>query len=411
MCMRCLGFVLLLWFPGVLHAQTAAQPCPAPRLNEGYFVPKLEVYSHGETLSYACDEGHKPAVEGWWATSTCENGKWSPQPQCINEKACFHPDIPNAAHPDNANSWYEERSEINIACDNGYEPKATTVTCVNGAWSSAPVCNKSVDACGEPPQIPHAVIIYRGHQEVFAAGSKVQYQCEGGYDTEGANTQKFIICSSGNWSEGPVCKSLDACGEPPHIPHAAIINQGQQKVFEAGSNVRYECEDGYTTEGTNTQKFIICSSGSWSEGPICRSSTSSGSNDGGHGHSFATIDRCGDFPVVQNGEVVQTGLRSLKYQCANYYKLVGRATVTCYRDGTWSVAPTCKAAFCSVDTSAHPELKSVGVKYIKDGESERLECTDVWRWTNYSEAQCTDGKVKRSRCCNWTQLNLVSVSP
>uniref|UniRef100_A0A3P8RYR3 Sushi domain-containing protein n=1 Tax=Amphiprion percula TaxID=161767 RepID=A0A3P8RYR3_AMPPE len=406
MCVRCLGFVVLLWFPGVLHAQMATQQCAAPHLNEGYFVPKEDMYPHGTTLRYACDRGHKPAVEGWWATSICENGKWSHQPQCINEKACIHPTVPNAKHPDNSNSWYEEGSTITITCNNGYEPKATTVKCVNGTWSSAPVCDKSIDACDEPPQIPHAVIIDRGYQEVFAVGSRVQYECEGGYTTEGTNTQKSIICSSGSWSEGPICKSPNDCVEPPQIPHAVIIDRRYQKVFVVGSRVQYECEDGYTTEGTNTQKSIFCSSGSWSEGPTCRSPTSSGSNGGGSGHPFATIDKCGDIPAVPNGDVVQTGLRGLKYQCVNYYKLEGPDIVVCYRDGTWSQVPTCKAAFCSVDTNVYPQLKSVGVKYIKDGESERLECEDLWLTDHFSQAQCTDGRVKLSNCCNRFELKV-----
>ncbi len=112
---RYLGFVLLVWFPGVHHgksikfnhlsfvlkitfqhsalllitvsAQSAEQNCDAPKLDHGYFVPEQETYSEGTKLTYACDNGRKPAVEGWWGTSTCENGKWSPAPQCIGK--CF----------------------------------------------------------------------------------------------------------------------------------------------------------------------------------------------------------------------------------------------------------------------------------------------------------------------------------
>ncbi|GAA6218141.1 coagulation factor XIII B chain-like, partial [Lates japonicus] len=96
MSMRYLGFVLLVLFPGVLYAQSAAQLCPAPRLVGGYFIPVQENDSHEKELIYACNNGRKPAVEGWWATSTCQNGKWSHEPQCIDEKACFPPTIPNA---------------------------------------------------------------------------------------------------------------------------------------------------------------------------------------------------------------------------------------------------------------------------------------------------------------------------
>lgn len=70
-----------------ISAQSAAQPCRAPRLVGGYFVPVQETYSHGTKLAYACENGQKLTVEGWWATSTCQKGTWSHKPQCIGK--CF----------------------------------------------------------------------------------------------------------------------------------------------------------------------------------------------------------------------------------------------------------------------------------------------------------------------------------
>lgn len=57
------------------------------------------------------------------------------------------------------------------------------------------------DSCSEPPKISHAVIIHR-YQEVFSAGSEVQYECEDGYTQKGDNT---IVCKQGQWSAGPTC--------------------------------------------------------------------------------------------------------------------------------------------------------------------------------------------------------------
>uniref|UniRef100_UPI0037E88495 complement factor H-related protein 2-like n=1 Tax=Semicossyphus pulcher TaxID=241346 RepID=UPI0037E88495 len=207
MCVRYLGFVLLVWFPGVLHAQIAAQPCRAPNLNDGYFVPERDSYSEGTTLTYSCDSGLKPAVEGWWASSKCQNSTWFPEPQCIDEKACTPLTIPNAGHTENSNGWFEQGHRIRITCDEGYELKNldNTAICLNGRWSSVPVCEKSGHACGEPPKIPHAVIIGRRYQEVFARDSKVQYECEDGFT---ANGIKSIFCLSGDWTEGPTCNKI-----------------------------------------------------------------------------------------------------------------------------------------------------------------------------------------------------------
>lgn len=68
-----------------VSAQAATQHCHTPRLKKGYIVPEQERYDHNFTITYACDSGHKPAVEGWWATSKCQNGFWSPLPECIGK--------------------------------------------------------------------------------------------------------------------------------------------------------------------------------------------------------------------------------------------------------------------------------------------------------------------------------------
>uniref|UniRef100_A0AAQ5XEM6 Sushi domain-containing protein n=1 Tax=Amphiprion ocellaris TaxID=80972 RepID=A0AAQ5XEM6_AMPOC len=292
MCVRHLAFVLLIWFPAVLHAQKAEQPCPAPQLDHGYLVLEKE-----NQLTYACDEGYKPTAEGWWATSTCENGQWSPKPQCIGkcllfpptvvsslmtknvitgvfraknlppigwqqmltiahivvgvfsypseEKSCLPPTIINGNYFENPNGWYAEHRTITIKCDDGYELKGQPerIRCINGTWPPLPVCeSKSVrsaglnfqqlqnvatpvstftvsfhslsvlflytespNACDGPPQIPHAVIIKQGYQEVFVENSKVVYECESGYTTDGIATETSVLCSSGNWTGIPSC--------------------------------------------------------------------------------------------------------------------------------------------------------------------------------------------------------------
>ncbi|XP_029309260.1 complement factor H-like, partial [Cottoperca gobio] len=296
MCARNLGFVLLVCIPGVLFAQSATEPCHAPSLNAGYLVPEQEDYTHEQTLNYACDNGSKPAVEGWWATSTCLNGNWSHKPQCIDEKACMPPTIPNAIYF--ANGWYGDGDKIRIKCDKGYEHKDqdATAICENGTWSSVPVCQKSIEACDAPSKIPHAVIILRQYQEVFAADAKLPYECKGGYTADGADTDKKIICLKGNWTEGPRCS----------------------KWTKPGSGQGVSAGGGHTT-GSETQ-------------------------------SVGGVNNCGNPPKVTNGDVVRKYGSFLEYQCARFYKRVGLKRVECHSDGTWSEVPTCTVTLCSVDT-------------------------------------------------------------
>nr|XP_020479732.1 complement factor H-like [Monopterus albus] len=343
MCVRHLGFVLLLWFPGALSAQHKS--CPAPILDGGYFIPEQKTYAHTNQLIYACDNGHKPAVEGWWVTTTCQNGKWSHKPQCIDENSCFPPNIPNAKYRENPNGWYKNGDTIRITCDKGYTSKShnAIARCINATWSSVPICEKSIWACSAPPKIPHAVIINQSYQEVFTTDSEVQYECEDGYSAAGDPSEKSMWCIVGNWNIGSTCKSSTSSG----------------------------------TEERETEPPII---------------------------TKTSVDNCGKHPNIQNGDVVETNPMFLKYQCNLHYTRVGPEKVMCYSNGKWSQVPTCKGLYCTVNTDSNQDLKPAGVKYINHGETEYLDCVDRWRMDNYAVAKCNFGKPSLSRCCNWAQI-------
>ncbi|XP_022610950.1 complement factor H-like [Seriola dumerili] len=345
MCIRYFGFLLLIWFPDALHAQNPSQSCSAPRLDDGFSSPKV-AYSHGTMLNYTCNDGLKPVVKVWWATTTCENGKWSHQPQCIDINACIPPTIPNGYYRENSNGWYEEGHIIRIRCEQGYEHRhqIATTRCISGEWSSLPICEKSITACGRPPKVPHAVIIHQRYQEVFPADSEVQYKCEDGYATEEASSSKSIFCIAGNWTEGP----------------------------------------------------------------MCRPSTISGSNGSEIQTQITTINNCGRHPTIENGDVVEIADMFLRFRCNSFYRRVGPEKVMCFTDGTWSDEPMCEAAYCSLDTSEYPDLIPDGVKFIKDGDRVELKCVKKhWRWVteHYSLVQCINGTVELTKCCGYFERN------
>lgn len=60
-----------------------------------------------------------------------------------------------------------------------------------------------------------------------------------------------------------------ACQQPPQIPHAVITNQVYKELFNPDSEVKYQCEDGYTLVPTNNINSIFCLSGNWTKGPRC----------------------------------------------------------------------------------------------------------------------------------------------
>ncbi|XP_039999663.1 complement factor H-like [Xiphias gladius] len=197
-----------------------------------------------------------------------------------DENACIPPTLANAKYTENSNGWYVNGDIIRTTCDKGYEHKdrVATARCINGIWSSLPICEKSSDTCSEPPKIPHAVIIHQDYQEVFAADSELHYECEDGYTVEGEQAKKSIFCIAGNWTEGPKC----SIGTGPDTGHGGSteVGTGGKHTTSAGQGTqqgaggRPDSEHGGSTEvgtggkyttsaGRGTQRgagdtFLIC---------------------------------------------------------------------------------------------------------------------------------------------------------
>ncbi|XP_072219121.1 beta-2-glycoprotein 1-like [Leuresthes tenuis] len=193
--------------------------------------------------------------------------------------------------------------------------------------------------------------------------------------------------------------TVDRCGEFPVVENGVVHHDDCRYL-------RYECVQFYELVGSAVVTCYI--NGTWSEAPTCRelSSSSSGSKDDSSVPSFTTIDKCGDFPVVADSVVHQDNLRFLRYECVNFYKLVGSAEVACYSDGTWSAVPSCRANYCSVNTADYVDLVNHGLAFVTNGETKRLDCKDKWRYESLALVECNDGTAKISQCCNIYQINL-----
>ncbi|XP_060940991.1 complement factor H-like isoform X4 [Limanda limanda] len=363
MCSRYLGFILLVWFPGALHAQSAAQPCPAPSLDGGYFFPVKERYPHDSQLNYACESLLKPAVEGWWADSVCQNGVWSPKPRCIEEEACILPTIANAKYTEDSEGWHKEGHTIRITCNKGYEHKdnMATAKCTNGTWSSLPSCEISIKSCRAPPKDPHAVIIDQGYQEMFPEDAGVKYKCEVGYSIEGSHNYT-LFCLAGTWSEGPMCTNETGRGG------------GHGGSAEAGPGGGHS-----TSSGRGTQ-------------PGSGGSTSTSANR----PLFISIEHCGTRPIVPNGVVVEEERMYLKFQCPAFYKQVGEDIVRCYDGGSWSKVPVCEDAFCVMEPGYYvPGLEVPLAMFIKEGETEYIPCT---RQDHSLAVHCSNRRITHTGC-------------
>ncbi|XP_049602575.1 complement factor H-like isoform X4 [Syngnathus scovelli] len=301
-----------------------------------------------------------------------------------DDKNCIPPAIAHAKFTSSLMGWYENGKVIRITCDAGYSYKDgnAIAQCVNGSWDSVPICERSIQACDEPPRIPHAVIINQGpRQDVYAPDTETLYECEDGYDLEG-NQKKSIFCIGGTWSVAPPCIK-----QAKPTPGSATTSTGSETRPAGGGRRPSSGSESGNTGG------------------------SSGNTDSTD-PQITTIDQCGTTPVVTNGEIVERDAMFLKYQCGSFYKQLGPDKVFCYANSQWSTTPTCKASFCSVDTQQYPQLKYDGVKYIQNGETVRLECVKLSHWLtdHYSVVRCNNARLKLGQCKHSFEM-ILSHSP
>ncbi|XP_039458690.1 complement factor H-like isoform X2 [Oreochromis aureus] len=189
MCIKYFAFALL-WFPGVLHAQSTTQACDAPTLDGGFFAPKQETYPHGTKLSYTCNEGRQLAMKGWWATSTCHNGRWSHEPQCI----------------------------------------ASSSTSDSNNRDSRPML-MNVQSCGARPYIENAVIVEEGPMYL-------KYQCNRYYKLAGPEA---VSCySDAHWSKLPTCEEAFCVVDPARYARYGLVKSSSEYMRE-GETKPFPC--------------------------------------------------------------------------------------------------------------------------------------------------------------------------
>uniref|UniRef100_A0A8C6S9M7 Sushi domain-containing protein n=1 Tax=Neogobius melanostomus TaxID=47308 RepID=A0A8C6S9M7_9GOBI len=241
------------------------QNCPTPVIENGFFIPERDTLSYDTELYYSCDEDFNPVEGSWWAAVTCQNGNWSSIPEC--DTACFEPVIPNANYT--AFQYVKNNEKIRIRCNTGYEDKKkrARAICQNGQWTELPVCEKMDSWCGPPPQIPNAVIINHGYEEMFQEDAYVEYMCKSNFELETNSNRAY--CSYGQWLTPPSCrqKQTNQGRDPPATTGAVdILPPNFYKII-----LLYKCNYYYKLKG---ERIVRCANGNWTQPPTCEGTDS-----------------------------------------------------------------------------------------------------------------------------------------
>ncbi|XP_073448996.1 coagulation factor XIII B chain-like isoform X3 [Aquarana catesbeiana] len=440
---------------GKFSGEKCSKSCQKPNLVNGEYITKEDVFDVGAYFIYKCKEGFISSDNKVEGISECGNDGWQPKPECkeiyctqiqteereeirvpfgivIHFKCqengtlegsssiqCFHygwsstfptcrneknekfspsldltspkeskcPPIPSPSNAQviNPKAEYFNGNEIEVKCDPGYQLYGSEKgLCKDGKWQSPPWCIGN--PCGKPQEILNGRA--EDDSREYKNRERAAYVCVEGYklsQTEPAS------CSLGKWKDVPRC-IYSSCKPPPKVTNGILKEVQKKDTYFSGERVTYECAKGYTMG--QSANYITCEDNVWTEPPVCR----------------AIGQTCGAPPVVQFGDI--TGIRqkdyqtgsSVKYKCANYYKLEGKPVIIC-KDGVWEKEPVCRVP-CTVketdmqQNNIQPKWGENKKIYSEHFDNMTFDCKPGYQISDPKllRIQCLDGVLKYPRC-------------
>ncbi|XP_069128762.1 sushi, von Willebrand factor type A, EGF and pentraxin domain-containing protein 1-like [Argopecten irradians] len=292
-------------------------------------------FTYGNTVRYVCDNGYlMSGVE----ERTCEqDGRWTSQiPNCRRRECVKPPFILNGFFTNNA---FYFGDEVVYQCNVGYEIEgSTSLECqADGSWSPSPPTCSPVE-CPALRNIRNGLVTTLGR--TFT--SKSEYSCDPGYELEGESVR---ICQpEGFWSgSAPSCQP-GSCSTPLPIPNGNV----DFKELRLGSVATYECDPGYTLEGSDVRRCMPTLT--WfGTAPTCNAV------------------RCDEPPTIVNGGRSTNGLTFnsvATYFCDTGFVLEGSNTLNCSASAEWAgVVPSCNIVRCESPSTVTSNGRMYGTNF------------------------------------------------
>ncbi|MCI4387648.1 hypothetical protein PGIGA_G00076700 [Pangasianodon gigas] len=281
--------------------------CETPNIKNAVRVEgKLPPYGYKNFVRYQCNEGYTMNGTGHLV---CEVNGWNPPPpECISNRI---PDPPTTSPPSDAQcerpnvgenmvmiddlgqQTFPNGSTVTFKCSTGYQPVVSsasrTITCVGTNWTNLELtCTKK--SCGSLPDLPNGKYTY---PDGILFGATAVAQCNEGYLLVGEKTRN---CRDNGWDgRDPVCEAVK-CLPPPTIQNGtfdpveesynyneavtyscsvvvecetpniknAVRVEGKPPPYGYKNFVRYQCNEGYTMNGTG---HLVCEVNGWNPPP------------------------------------------------------------------------------------------------------------------------------------------------
>ncbi|KAK2540388.1 hypothetical protein Q9233_001260 [Columba guinea] len=376
----------------------------------GGFYPVKKIYEEGDVVHFFCEENYSVTV---FDLIQCYYFGWYPDPPVCEDvkNKCPPPPLPPHAHIITVKRTYHNGDKARIQCQSTVE---TEIQCVEGKWSSPPICIGAMDKrepeapppleaqaavrtsktyhdedtkmqqnCTSPPVIKNGVLL-GPLLTSYKNGSSVEYSCQRYHFLEGPST---VYCEQGNWTEQPMC--LEPCTlNVTDLDSNNIELKWRQEelIFLHGDLVEFECKQGYHFLQTTV--------------------LSPGRTQCNHGRlkypkCILQGTACEDPPVIDFGEII-SGNKSrymerdrVQYMCNAGFTLSGSEWVTCHEKMWVPGPPQCLERPCgSIPKVANAQIEGRNKASYEPGETVSYQCDEGFLIVGTPEIICREG--------NWT---------
>ncbi|XP_074178076.1 complement receptor type 2 isoform X2 [Rhinolophus sinicus] len=444
------------WFVEIRLCKEITCPPPPVIINGTHTGSSSEDVLYGTTVTYTCNPGPERGVTFnliGESTIRCtsnnqERGIWSgPAPLCklsLPAVQCSRVHVANGYQISDKDAPYFYNDSVTFKCNNGFTLKGSSqIRCkANNTWDpEIPVCEKEApcqpvgENVQEPPAGSHVIL--------------VNTSCQDGYQLTGHAYRKCEDPENGVWFQRiPLCKVIQC--PPPAVIHNGRHTGVMAEHFLYGTEVSYECDQGFSLLGQKSIRCISDAEGraSWSglppqclkPPPVTHCPNPEVKNGHKLNKTHSSYSHNDTVYVVCNPGFIMNGSHSIRchtnnqwvpgiptciktaflgcqppfkipngnhtggdvarfspgmsvlYSCDQGYLLVGDELLLCTHEGTWSQpAPYCKEVNCSFPEYMNGIQKGLesGKKY-QYGAVVTLECEDGYTLEGSPQSQCQE---------------------
>jgi len=358
--------------------------CKLPRVADARIVGSSlnmsasdEAMNYGDAIAVQCHEGFELIGESRLVCGM--NKTWSPAAPRCQRVQCDDPISTPVAHlrlnvhrPDEIRETDTRQfvygTQVKFDCELGFRlVGVASITCNETAqWSDStrPTCEPVY--CPSP-RISHGRVRRSSSTDTHTFGDSVLFRCDAGFIMQG---KAEIFCQpNGEWTdEFPVCERR-ACRPAPSIRHGSVAAPPSPKFQDVAI---YRCTTGYELVGGNN---ATCSDdGRWTQRPSC------------------LLVRCPPPESVPHGTYMPTGSTYgsvLRYACNRGYELHGDADHMCQANGTWSgQVPACQRIRCLRPPPSIPHADLLGSVPIQFGAGLSVSCHEGYRLVGRPTVEC-----------------------